>query len=187
MDESETPAMVLKRENETLRKSLTSLEELINHLKYMPDDIAQTILTRLRTTADPASVVQSIRGDILGGCVCQPDVNFQLPHISSPPVTLPMASPTTLGSSEPLPSSYLPPMDYPSGLESPESVLSGQNEPLTPESYVAPANRFRSVAQQQVNVSAGTAFPQPYPGKDTHYIDSRPNLSNHSLSQRPGG
>jgi hypothetical protein len=123
--------------------------------------------------------VQSIRGDILGGCVYQPDVNFQPPHVSSPPVTLSIASPTTLGSSDPLPSSYLPPMDHPSGLESSDcAILSGQTEPLTPDS---------SVAQQQVNVSASATSPQTYPGGDTLYIDSQQDLLNHPLGRRPGG
>ena len=64
MDESETRTMALKRENETLTLSLEALEELVNHLKYMPEDIAKVTLQKLRATSDPSRLLQSIKGDM---------------------------------------------------------------------------------------------------------------------------
>lgn len=57
--------MVLKRENEALRRRSETLEELVKHMVCMPEDIAQVILWRLRTTSNPLLVLQSIRGETL--------------------------------------------------------------------------------------------------------------------------
>ena len=66
IDESETPSGILKREIDTLRQRFNAMEELIDHLRYMPKEIAQLILERLRVALDPALVLRSIRGDVLG-------------------------------------------------------------------------------------------------------------------------
>ena len=66
MDESETRTMALKRENETLTSSLEALGELVDHLKYMPEDVAKVTLQKLRATSDPSRLLQSIKGDMPG-------------------------------------------------------------------------------------------------------------------------
>ncbi|KAF2117392.1 hypothetical protein BDV96DRAFT_572001 [Lophiotrema nucula] len=66
-DETETRTMALKRENSTLKESHQALEELVNNLRFMPEEMAQTILQRLRTTSDPTSVLQSVDGSVFLG------------------------------------------------------------------------------------------------------------------------
>lgn len=80
VDESETPTMILKRENEALQTRSNTLEEIVDLLTYMPDDVAQDVLQRLRTTSDPASVLQSIDEDISGYL---PSDHSTAPEISS--------------------------------------------------------------------------------------------------------
>lgn len=164
--------MVLKRQNKTLRRRSTALEELIHHLKYMPDDIAQIILNRLRTTCDPAWVVQFIREDILGSRSpppsASPELGFQLPVVPLPMATLPMALPIPGSSASPT-DTFLSDMDHSSELESSEGdYLNGESEPQLPEYPVASASEARMHGfgsfVRQANVSAGTMFPQPYPG-----------------------
>ena len=57
---------MLKRELDTLKHRSNAMEELIDHLRYTPKDIAQMILERLRVTSDPALVLRSVQGDMLG-------------------------------------------------------------------------------------------------------------------------
>ena len=66
IDESETRTMALKRENENLTSSLEELGELVNHLKYMPEDVANGTLQKLRATSDPSRLLQSIKEDVPG-------------------------------------------------------------------------------------------------------------------------
>jgi len=56
-DESETPAMALKRENETLRRSILAMESLFLHLRNSSEDVAHDILKRLRSSADINSML----------------------------------------------------------------------------------------------------------------------------------
>jgi hypothetical protein len=65
-DESETPTMALKRVNESLKQTTDALEELVNCLKFMPEETAQFILRKLRTASelDPAAILQSIKNDM---------------------------------------------------------------------------------------------------------------------------
>jgi hypothetical protein len=55
--------MVLKRENETLKQSCAALDELVNTMRYMPEDVARLVFKRLRTTSDPSMVLQSFRSE----------------------------------------------------------------------------------------------------------------------------
>ena len=66
VDESETRTMALRRENETLKSSLEALEELVNHLKHMPEDVAKVTLQEMRAASNPNRVFQSIKGDTMG-------------------------------------------------------------------------------------------------------------------------
>lgn len=59
MDERETPVMVLKRENAALKKRSRSLIGFINHLRYMPEHVAQEMLQRLRAT-NPSAIDPSL-------------------------------------------------------------------------------------------------------------------------------
>lgn len=65
-DESETPTMALKRVNESLKQTTDALEELVNCLKYMPEETAQFILRKLRSASEmePAVILQSIRSEM---------------------------------------------------------------------------------------------------------------------------
>ncbi|KAI9698282.1 MAG: hypothetical protein M1820_007552 [Bogoriella megaspora] len=56
---------VLKRENDALRQRYADLEELVANLRSAREDIAQMILQRLRTSTDLASVMKSIRRDLV--------------------------------------------------------------------------------------------------------------------------
>ncbi|KAF2442155.1 hypothetical protein P171DRAFT_62402 [Karstenula rhodostoma CBS 690.94] len=53
-DESETRLQALRRENKTLN-------ELIDHLRTMPDDEAHAVLQLLRNSANPQSILKNIR------------------------------------------------------------------------------------------------------------------------------
>ena len=71
MDESETRMMALKRENEKLTTSLEALGELVDRLKYMPEDVAKVMLQRLRATSDPSRSLQLIKGYMPGSCLSE--------------------------------------------------------------------------------------------------------------------
>ena len=58
--------MALKRENEKLKASLAVSDELVNHLRCMPENIAHETLQKLRASSDPAWVLRSIDGDVPG-------------------------------------------------------------------------------------------------------------------------
>ncbi|KAF2257671.1 hypothetical protein CC78DRAFT_441425, partial [Lojkania enalia] len=59
-DDKETRSMALRRENINLRECNAALEELVNYLRFLPEDSAQKILRTLRATSDPLAVVQHI-------------------------------------------------------------------------------------------------------------------------------
>lgn len=61
----ETPAMLRRREAETLKSTGKALNELVNHLRYMPDDIALSLLRRLRVTSDVTTVLRAIQTDLM--------------------------------------------------------------------------------------------------------------------------
>ncbi|KAJ4345723.1 uncharacterized protein N0V89_011858 [Didymosphaeria variabile] len=77
-DESETKLQALRRENNTLN-------ELINHLRTMPVDAAQSILQGLRNSANPQSILKDIRDGKLS--TVQPSQTetalAALPHVYS--------------------------------------------------------------------------------------------------------
>lgn len=52
--------MALKRENETLRQSILTMENLLNHLRNTPEDVARETLQRLRSAADINSVLPPV-------------------------------------------------------------------------------------------------------------------------------
>lgn len=57
--------MALKRENDALRKRSATLDDLVNHLRYLPEHTAQAMLQQLRTTSDISSVLQHFRDNTL--------------------------------------------------------------------------------------------------------------------------
>jgi hypothetical protein len=57
--------MVVKRENEKLKQNLAALDELVDSMRFMPEDISKQIFQRLRTTAEPLRIIQSIQGEFL--------------------------------------------------------------------------------------------------------------------------
>ena len=58
--------MALKRENEDLKASLEALNELVDHLRHKPENIAHEALHRLRASSDPTRVLRSINGGLTG-------------------------------------------------------------------------------------------------------------------------
>lgn len=54
-----------RRENIDLRKKNTALEALVDCLQFMPEDVAQCALQRLRATSDPFSTLQTVMGETL--------------------------------------------------------------------------------------------------------------------------
>lgn len=62
-DPNETPAMAMKREIEALKESQAILLELLDILKTLPEPKAIALIRTMRlSTADPASLLLSIRG-----------------------------------------------------------------------------------------------------------------------------
>lgn len=66
-EEHETPTMALKRENDTLRENVTTLEVFIKQLRSAPDDIARDILQKLRSAPDLFAVVRAATGEVING------------------------------------------------------------------------------------------------------------------------
>ena len=56
-DSLETPGEALKRQYNFERNRLTAIEEFVNDLRYLPDDLAQDLLMKLRNTSDLDSIL----------------------------------------------------------------------------------------------------------------------------------
>jgi hypothetical protein len=159
--------MVLKRENETLKQDWAAREELLNCLRFMPENIARLLFERLRTTSNPRTVLQSVRNEVLlrnpseqataRGVLPMEFANAEFELSVKHPLSYPIVDPVEQELLSAVPSLSGGGSQGDSSLES-ESLISISPSPLTPGLSSTPSSAFGKQQESAFRVLVGPAM-----------------------------